>query len=267
MFAHFDNDIYMHVHTGTGQVVSVSQNQSLLTFQLLMADFTCLLMRIREILSDLPNQSEKLEKCKEFFMYLKAHDTVNVPLFNPEKISEIKKCNDFKQLFEIVNQHLNWDEPDVLTAFIELCDSKKAEEELNEYKRKMAVSKGLEIINSIKSDPPQGFEKFCVVIRKSYKKLTLEKYNEIKSFIFENLEVRCHVTTGYISVLFDSLHLEWHVTMQAVPHMIKMAHEQQTIFINNDFIVLKIGKKDIIDMHTTQAPKVSMFCIRSIASM
>ena len=254
----------MNIRTGQ-EIVSVSQIQPLLTFDQLTAEFSRLLTRIRRILSEPPDQDDNLETCKEIFTYLKA--TFNAPLFSPENISKIKKSKDFKELFDVVNQHLNWNEHHILTEIIEECNSEKAEEEFNEYKRKMAVSKGLEIINSTKSDPPQGFEKFCVVIGKSYKKLTLEKYEEIKKFIFENLDVRRYVTTGYISVLFDSLHLEWHVTMQAVPHMIKMAREQQVFFINNDFVVLQIGNEVIIDIHSTQPPRVSFklkFNIHSI---
>ena len=58
------------------------------------------------------------------------------------------------------------------------------------------------------------------------------------------------MTNGYIRVLFDSLHLEWHVTIQAIPNLIKMAYEQQAVFKENCYVFMKIGKEIIIDTHT-----------------
>jgi len=48
-------------------------------------------------------------------------------------------------------------------------------------------------------------------------------------------------------VLYDSLHLEWHVTMQAIPHMITMAHHRQEIFQRNYYTFMQIDKIIIID--------------------
>ena len=194
-------------YTCVGQAISMPQKQPLLSFNLLSAEFGHLLVRIRRILSKSPKWKDNLEACKEYCKYLKASNKANVPLFSSEKISNINNCTDFKQLFEIVNQHLSWDEHSILTQIIDECDSDEAEQEFSKYKKKMAISKALDIINSTKSDLPSGFESFCVIIDKPYKKLTVDKYEEIKSFIFDNLDTRRYVTTGYIRVLFDSLHL------------------------------------------------------------
>ena len=117
----------------------------------------------------------------------------------------------------------------------------------------MAISRALEIISSTVSNPPPGFENFCVIIDKSYKKLTVEKYEEIKTFIFNSLDVHRYIATGYIRVLFGSLHLQWHVTVQAVSHMIRMAREQQAIFKKNYFVFMQIGKEVVINTQTEQA--------------
>ena len=157
---------------------------------------------------------------------------------------------DFKQFFDILNEHINWDEYSILSEIIDECDSDEAEQEFNKYKRKMAVSKALEIIiSSTECDPPPGFEKVCVVIDRPYKKLTVDEYKETKAFIFNNLNVFSYVTNRYIRVLYDSLNLEWHVTTQATPHMIKIAHERQAFFTKNLFVFMQIGKKVIIDLH------------------
>ena len=204
-------------------------------------------MRIRRILSQSPNQEDNLEACKEFCIYLRASDRANVPLFGPDKVLEINKCINFKQLFEIISQHLSWDEYSILGEIISECGSDEAEQDFKKYKRKMAIFRALEIICSNKSSPPPGFEKFCVVIDKPYIQLTVEKYEEVKAFIFDNLDVRRYITTGYIRVLLDSIHIEWHVTTQAIPHMIKMAHERQKIFESKHIVFMEIGNEVIIE--------------------
>ena len=224
--------------------------QPLLTVNKLRAEFSRLLLRIRRILSQDSDWKENLESCKELCCYLKASGSANVPLFSQEKLIEIDKCRDFRQFFEIVNHHLSWDEHSILSQIIDECESDEAEEEFDKYKKKMAVFKALEIISSAESSPPPGFEKFCVIIDKPYIKLTVEKYEEIKKFIFENLDTHRYVTNEYIRVLYDSLHLEWHVTTQAVPHMIIMAHKQQASFQENFYVFMQIGKMIIIDVHT-----------------
>ena len=215
-------------------------------------------MKIRSILSKSPNEKDILEPCKELCVYLKASNSASILLFSAQKRTEIKDCTDFRQLFEILNQHLSWDEHSILSQIIGMCGSNEADQEFKRYKRKMVVSKALEIISSIENNPPPGFEKFCVIIDEPYINLTLEKYEEIKSFIFSNLDVRRFVTNKYIRVLFGSLQLEWHVTSQATPHMIKKANEQKAFFRKNLVVFMQIGKKVIINIHKKQASVVSL---------
>ena len=222
----------------------------------LRAEFGRMLMTIRRILSKSPKREDNLEACKELCIYLKASNSASALLFSAEKCAEVNNCSDFKQLFEILNLHLSWDEHSILTQIIDECGSDEAEQEFKKYKRKMAVSKALEIISSIESNPPPGFEKFCVIIDKPYKKLTIEKYEEIKKFIFENLDTHRYVTNEYIRVLFDSLHLEWHVTILATPHMIKMAHEQKEFFKKNHIVFMQVGEKVIINVHAERTSAV-----------
>ena len=227
--------------------------QPLLTNDLLRAEFGRLILKISQILEQSPECETNLEGCKQLCAYLKASDNAKESLFTAEKLTEIDNCGNFRQYFGIVNQHLSWDEYFILTEIIDICDSDEAEQEFDKYKRKIAISQALEIINSTESDLPPGFENFCVIIDKPYKKLTIEKYKEIKEFIFDNLDIRRYVTNKYIRVLLGSLHIEWHVTLQATPHMIKMAYERQACFKSNFFVFMKIGREIIIDsqfMHT-----------------
>ena len=225
--------------------MSQPQKHPLLTNDQLRTEFGRLIMTICCILNKSPDWQNNLESCKDLCIFLKTSDTTNVPLFNQE---EIYNCKNFKQLFGIVNHHLSWDEHFILNEIIDICDSKEAEEEFAKYKRKIAVSQCLDIISSTTANNglPKGFAKFCVILDVSYRKLTLEQYKEIKAFIFDNLDVHRYITTGYIRVLFGSLCLEWHVTMQAVPHMIKMAHEQRALFMKNFYIFMQIGEEVII---------------------
>lgn len=239
-----------------GQPLSQPQKHPLFTNDQLRAEFGRLIMTICRILNKSPDWQDNLEECIDFCSVLKASDSTRVPLFTREKIMEIRNCQDFKQLFEIVNHHLSWDEHSILKEIIDICDSKEAEEEFAKYKRKMAVSQGLDIISSTTTNNslPPGFAKFCVILDVSYRKLTFEQYQEIKTFIFDNLEVHRYITTGYIRVLFGSLCLEWHVTMQAVPHMIKMAHEQRALFIKNFYVFMQIGEEVIIGTFVNYTP-------------
>ena len=231
----------------TGQVLSKPQCHPQLTLDQLKTEFCLLLVRIRCILSEASGCVGNLEVCKEFCSYLKVSGDDRTPLFGTEMICEIDNCRDFKQFFRIINQYIKWDEHSILNEIIALCSSAEAEKELTKFKRKMVISKGLEIINSTKSDPPPGFEKFCIVIDQPYKNLTVEKYEEIKKFIFSNLDVHHYVTNQYIRALLGSLHLEWHVTTQAVPHMIKMAHQRRAVFTKNYYVFMQIGKEIIIN--------------------
>ena len=211
------------------------------------AEFARLIYKIGCILDESSNHINNLKKCKRLCCLLKASDNSNTLLYTAENREKIHKSLNFAQFFDIVNQHLSWNEYYILAQIIDECDSDEAEKEFHKYKRKIAVSTGLQIISSANSNPPTGFERFCVIIDKPYTRLTLEKYEEIKTFIFNNLEVHRYVTNKYIRVLFDSLHLEWHVTMQAIPHMIKMAYKHQALFTKNLFIFIQIGKKVIIN--------------------
>ena len=245
----------------TGQ--TLPQKQPLLTNDQLRAEFGRLILTICRILEKSPSRNKNLETCKQLCAYLKASDNANALLFSAEKLTEINDSRDFRQFFEIVNQHLSWDEYFILIEIIDECDSDEAEQEFKKYKRKMAISNALEIISSTESNLPRGFENFCVIIDEPYTKLTVEKYEEIKTFIFKNLDVHRYVTNKYIRVLFSSVHLEWHVTTQAVPHMIKMAHDQQTLFINRSFVFMQIGKEVIINLHAEEI-QVSLIFMKII---
>ena len=111
------------------------QAQPPLSHDQLQAEFRHMLMAIRRILSRSPNKEDNLEAYKEPCIYLKASDSC-VLLFSPEKCAEINSCSDFRQLFDILKQHLSWDELSILTQIIYICGSDEAEQEFDKYKKK-----------------------------------------------------------------------------------------------------------------------------------
>ena len=220
-----------------------------LSFDQLRAEFDRLVWVIFQILGQSLNWKNNLEACKNLSARLRASDNAEGLLFNAKSLTEINKCKDFRQLLEIVNLHLSWDEYSILNEILNKCNSYKAGMKFMKYKKKLTVSNDLEI-TSTKSSPPPGFQEFSVTLNKPYKILTVEKYKELKTFIFNSLDVHCYVTTGHIKVLYDPLHLEWHVTMQAISRMVKIAHEKQDFFKRHAFVFMQIGKEVILGSPT-----------------
>ena len=163
----------------------------------------------------------------------------------------IRESTNFNKLFRILNWHLSWDEHSILTLAVANCQSVKAQEEVENFDKKLAaICGGLDIVSS----PPDyallaEFEKFCVVIDKPYESLTKSEYEELKDFTFRQLSIRHYVATRFVKVLFHSLHLEfeWYVVKQAVPFMIDMAYQNKDVFVKERFVYMQIGEKTIFD--------------------
>ena len=91
-----------------------------------------MVIAICSILSKYPNKEDNLEACKKLCINLKASDSAHVLLlFSAEKRAEIASCSNFRQLFDILNQHLSWDELSILTQIIDICGSDEAEQEFD----------------------------------------------------------------------------------------------------------------------------------------
>jgi len=191
------------------------------------------------------NNTDALEICKEFCSYLRISDESDKLLFDEQKILP---CKNFEELFEILHHHLNWDEYSILSQIIEICDSKEAQQELENYERKMALNFGLKLIfDHNRTEPPPGYANFVFILNKPYKELTVEQYKNIRKFIFEHLDVHQYISLPFIHVFFGSVHFHWHVKMDAVPHMIKMALQNKEIFFGNSCVFMEIGSKVVLD--------------------
>ena len=240
-------NIIIH-NLATQQSKQVESPYKLVNVDKLIADFTTLLLTVCEILNDCPNHQDKLQKCKDYCSLLPMSDGSNELLFKAEKINEIKKSTNFKELFENIRLNMSWDEHSILTHIVHLCNSTEGQKEIEKFWKKMAVLQGLEIIFNIpKHKPSEEFIKFCIIIDKPYQSLTIEEYMNIKTYIFSILDIRDYVTFGFIKMLYSSLHIEWLVTIQAVPYMIKSACQNKNIFIKEKFVFMQIGTEVVIN--------------------
>ena len=229
--------------------MAVDPRQSaLISVTSLNADFTSLLLNVRHILSSSPDEQRNLEICKEYCALLRINDSSNEPLLSAEKITKIKECCDFKQLFEIISMHMSWDEHSILTQIVNHCNSVEGQQEIDNFEKKMALCQGLQIISSTSmQNLSEEFVKFCVIINKPYKNVTIDEYKSIKAYICSNLNVYAYVTVGFIRMLYHSLHIEWLVTVQAVPHMIKTAFQNKDIFVKESIVFMQIGTEVVVN--------------------
>ena len=226
----------------------VKPDSTLVSNNSLNADFTGLLLNVCHILSNSPNQHDNLEICKDYCSLLGISNGSNNSLFETEKILKIKECHNFKQLFEIVKLHISWDEHSILTQIVSQCKSVEGQKEIEKFEQKMALLQGLRLIVSRTEQKLSGdFAKFYIIINKPYNHVTIEEYTNVKAYIFSNLDTYAYVTVGFIRMLFSSLHIEWLVTAQAVPYMIKNAYKNKDILIKENFIFMQIGTEVVIN--------------------
>ena len=227
---------------------TVEPQSSLISVNNLNMDFTSLLLNVCHILNNCPNRQDNLKICKDYCSLLRVSDSSNDLLFIAENIAKIKKCRDFKQLFEIISLHMRWDEHYILTQIVNKCKSKKGQKEIEKFEKKVALYQALQIISSISTQNfSEEFAKVCVIIDKPYENVTVEEYEKVKAYVFSNLDIYAYVAVGYIKMLYHSLHIEWLVTVQAVPHMIKSAHQNKNIFIERNYVFMQIGSEVVIN--------------------
>ena len=217
-----------------------SRQPALISVTSLNADFASLLLTVQHILSNSPNGQKNLEKCKDFCRLLRISDSPNQPLF----AEKIRECCNFKQLFEIIRMHMSWDEHSILTQIVNNCNSVEGQEEIENFEKKMALYQGLQIISSTsKQSLSKEFANFCVIINKPYKNVTIDEYKNIKAYICSNLNIDPNVIVGFAKILYHSLHIEWLVTVQAVPHMIKNVYQNKDVLIKEKIVFCRLELK------------------------
>ena len=162
----------------------------------------------------------------------------------------------------ILRKHWNWKEYSILKTIITICDSEEAEAELDKFEKLMSSYCGMKLISDKYSpnELPVNYVKLCITIDKPYKSLTLQDFNELRTFIFEHLDVQKYIALPFIKFLFSSLHLEWYIPLQAVSHIIKVVHQNKKSFVQKSVILITIGDKNILGIQTeTDTSKVYMY--------
>ena len=221
---------------------------TLISVTSLNADFARLLLSISHILSNSSNQQDNLKKCKDFCLFLKVNEGSSGSLFSAKKIAEIKECKNFIELLGIISQYMSWDEHSILTQIVDECNSDEGKQEIEKFDKKMALYEGLQIISSTSNQTlSEDFVKLCIVIDKPFKNITPKEYKKVKAYIRANLNIKAYTTARFIRMLYHSLHIEWLVTIQAVPHMIRTANQSKNEFLKEKFVFMKIGSEIVID--------------------
>ena len=206
-------------------------------------------MTIRKILEKC---KDKLETCKELCSNLTISGNSDVLLFSDEQLAEINHCTSFQQLFTILRKHWNWKEYSILKGIITESGSEDAKKELHKFEKLMGSYCGMKLISDeySPSELPVNYVKLCITIDQPYKDLTLEQYDELRTFIFEHLDVKKYIASPFIKFLFSSLYLEWYIPMQAVSHIIRTIHHNRKLFIQKSIVLIKIGDSRILNVQS-----------------
>lgn len=215
----------------------------------LSAQFSSL---VRTVESVLDKSYKNLETCKRFCLDLTISDNSDVLLFNNNQLKKIKECTSFRELFELLRQHWNWKEYCILEHIISQSESKEAKDELEKYKKAMSSYCGLQLIadNFSPNELPIEYVKMAIIVEKPYKELTLEQFVELRDFIFKQMDVRPYIAHPFIKFLYSSLHMEWYILQQAVPHMIKMSCKNIKRFKKYSIVHIQIGEETVLDNYT-----------------
>lgn len=223
------------------------QDSSKIDVTRLIKEFCYFMIKVQIILSNCASETD-FNHCKDYCSYLTISVANFGELFGPKEAEEIKNSLNFQQLFRTVKNYVNWDDYSILTYFIGICNSEEAEKEVEMFERKLAVYRGLEFIaNTPEMNPPSDYKRFLVIFNKNYRTLTVEEYEEIKKGIFHILDTHPRVTSNHIRVHLASIHLEWHVTIQAVDHLSQMVCLRTEELKKYSVVHVEIGSTVLLD--------------------
>ena len=221
----------------------------------LSAQFSSL---VRTVENFLDKSSKNLETCKQFCLYLTISDNSDILLFNDEQLKRIRECTSFRELFKLQRQHWSWKGYCILEHIISESESKEAKDELEKYEKMMSSYFALQIIadNFSPNELPNEYVKMTIIIEKPYKELTLQNFTDLREYIFKLMDVKPYIAHPFIKFLFSSLHIEWYVLQQAVPHMIKMSYKNIGRLKEYSVVYIKIGEEMILDDKTIHKVRI-----------
>lgn len=116
---------------------------------------------------------------------------------------------------------------------------------------------GLQLVadNFSPNELPVEYVKMAIIVEKPYKELTLEQFVELRDFIFKQMDVRPYIAHPFIKFLYSSLHMEWYILQQAVPHIIKMSFKNIKRLKEYSIVHIQIGEETVLDNYIVNKVK------------
>ena len=231
-----------HHHTSSSPASSAVRSPDSLSVQ-----FSRLVATIEALLEKC---YDKLEQSKQFCFNLTiSGNSDDEMLFNDEQLQKINACSTFNELFIILRKHWSWRDYSILTHIISIAGLKEAQDEVKLFETTMASYQGMKIIcDSFSPETiPLNYIRLSILIDKPYRDLTVEKYTELHDFVFSNLDIKRYIAWPFIKYLLGSLQLEWYVLKIAAPRMIKMAQQNEKIFMSNSVVFIQVDQCVVFD--------------------
>ena len=233
-----------------------SNNVTAFTPEQASSEFGFLLAKIIKELSKI-NEAENLESFKIVCLCLAVKGDPSTLLFSKEQREAIDACN---KIGTLLTKHLcycwRWDDVSFLKRILQSLDR----DDLSDHCMQMISQYEMKIYSEIKLKEiyefckqeikalPEGYQKMVTIVKnKSFFRITLEEYKQLKEFISQHCDVEPYVISPFTEASVGSLLLEWFIPLAAVPHMIKMATMNADIFIAHAFVFLKISSTVIFD--------------------
>ena len=220
---------------------------TIVTTSHLDSEFSSLQSSVCSILNRLPGQEEKLKECKDFCLFHAKKISKELLCDGLISNDKINNCTNFKELLLLFEDNMSWEEYSIMERIVDKCKSDKALDEIKKFEHKVALIEGLQLVYDKDNVEPKGFRKFLLIIKTHYKDISPKQFKTIRNYIVKTLKIKSYMLTRYMKFHFNSLHIEWLVIVQAIPYMIKMAHQNKEMFINEKFVFMKIGSEIIID--------------------
>ena len=200
------------------------------------------------------NEADNLELVKVVCSCLTVKEDPSALLFSEQQQEAIDACSNIRMMFTKNLRHCwRWDDFSFLKKVIQSLDSSdRCEQLLRQYEEKLYIQMKLQDVyeecQQQQEDLPEGYHKMVAIVQeKIFSRITLEEYKELKDFISQNCKVPPYIISPFTKVIKSSVLLEWMVPLTAVPHMIKMATINASVFIAQNFIYLKVSSTVIFD--------------------
>ena len=259
------SDICCRSTSSPTRLTNSSELSTVKTADPLSVQFSTFVTTIEQLIK---NCNEKLEQSKLFCSNLTISDNSDELLFNDEQIQNINACTTFNELFAILRKHWSWKDYSILTHIINITDLQMAKEELQLFKTRMGSYEGMKLLSENIAPEAISHEyiMLTVIIDKPYRELTLENFTKVRNFIFKYLDIKHYTTLPHIKFLFSSLQLEWYVLKKATSHMIKMAKQNEEVFIKNSVVFIQVDQSVVLDSTTRdkkQLVRTTTVCIKN----